>query len=106
MCPLDHTHPVGMLDYAGRIGSLEQTVKLWKVLKEKGNQDPQYLLKALRAVISCKKQVFDARQLLVQLQNSLDQKYTKQTQACIKEITEFLDTIASRIEYGWQNWDE
>lgn len=96
----------GLLHYAGKIQSLEQTVKLWLRLKNQSSV-PKYYLDTLRAVIDCKKRVFDAKQLHVRLEQALRSKPQKQAVAeSMKEVIEFMNTLASRIEYGWQNWDE
>lgn len=94
---------LGAIHYAGKLQSLEQTIRLWNALKGSIGENPQFYLAALQAVISCKKQSFDAKQLHLRLQNARERS---QIRSCMKETTELLDTLASRIEYGWQDWDE
>eukprot|EP01127_Copromyxa_protea_P018577 TRINITY_DN5872_c0_g1_i2.p2 TRINITY_DN5872_c0_g1~~TRINITY_DN5872_c0_g1_i2.p2 ORF type:complete len:114 (-),score=26.52 TRINITY_DN5872_c0_g1_i2:9-350(-) len=100
--PLTPNQIQWLLGYTGKVGSLEQTMRLWQYIKEAKPQDRKYYLSTLQAVIQCNKQVYDAKQLFVRLEKCDKEKVG----AIVEEVILFLDVVTSRLEYGWQNWDE
>lgn len=77
-------------------------MRLWQFVKDSKTEERKYYSAALDALQRCRIQAYDAKLLSVRIQHC-PQHEVKST---IKEIMELMDTISSRLEYGWQEWDE
>jgi hypothetical protein len=77
-------------------------MRIWKFVKESKTEERKYYSAALDALQRCNTQAYDAKQLSVRIQ----QCPKIEVKGTIKEILELMETINSRLEYGWQDWDE